>query len=52
MALAIDKDGKVVDKHLTMDEVSIRKAISSGNKEHQKKVLQKALKVKINRISA
>ncbi len=52
MALAIDKDGKIIDKHLTLDELSIRKAMSNGNKEHQKKVLQKALKVKINRISA
>lgn len=48
MALAI-QDGKVIDKHLTLDEASIRKAMANGNKENQKKILERASKVKINR---
>lgn len=48
MALAIDKDGKVFEKHLTMSEETIRKVISKGNTKKQKEVLQKALKVKFN----
>jgi hypothetical protein len=49
MALSVDKHGKVFEKRLTMSENSIRKIISTRDKEHHKKVLQRALKVKINR---
>jgi len=52
MALAIDRDGKVFDKHLTMSEDSIRKVISNRSKivkEKQKQVLQRAMKTKFNR---
>jgi hypothetical protein len=52
MALAIDKDGNIFDKKLTMCESDIKKAISNisqSTKNKQKKVLQKALKIKINR---
>lgn len=48
MALAIDKYGKVFEKHLTMSEKSIRKVISKGSTKKQKQVLQRALKVKFN----
>ena len=49
MALSVDKDGKVFEKRLTMDEGMIRKIISNRDKEHHKKVLQRAMKIKINR---
>jgi hypothetical protein len=46
MALAIDKNGKIFEKHLTMNEEDIRKVISKGNTQKQKQVLQRALKTK------
>jgi hypothetical protein len=49
MALSVDKDGKVFEKRLTMDEDIIRKIISNRDKEHHKKVLQRAMKIKIVR---
>jgi hypothetical protein len=52
MALAIDQNGNVFDKKLTMCESDIKKVItnmSESTKNKQKEVLQKALKIKINR---
>ena len=49
MALTVDKDGKVVEKHLTIDETTIKEVISKANKLEHKKVFQRAIKVKINR---
>ena len=49
MALAVDKKGKVYNKRLNMSEDEIRKIMSNSDKEHHKKVLKKALTVKINR---
>jgi hypothetical protein len=52
MALTVDKDGKIIEKHLTMSETDIRQVlsgISKADKERQKQVLQRALKVKIHR---
>jgi mevalonate pyrophosphate decarboxylase len=49
MALSVNKDGKVFEKRLTMDEDIIRKIISNRDKEHHKKVLQRAMKIKIVR---
>ena len=49
MALAVDKNGKVYEKKLNISEAKIRKIIANSNKEHHRKVLQKAMSVKINR---
>jgi hypothetical protein len=49
MALAVDKNGKVYEKRLNMSEDEIRKIIENSDKEHHRKVLQRALSVKINR---
>lgn len=49
MALTVDKDGKIIEKHLTLDEATIKEIVSKANKLEHKKVLQRASKVKINR---
>jgi len=49
MALTVDKDGKIIEKHLTIDEATIKEVVSKANKLKHKKVLQRASKVKINR---
>ncbi len=49
MALTVDKDGKIIEKHLTLDETTIRNSISDAQKNKHKKVLQKASQVKFNR---
>ena len=49
MALAIDKDGKVYDKKLTMSEEAITKIISSSDKEQHRNILKRATKAKIVR---
>jgi len=32
MALTVDKDGKIIEKHLTLDEETIRNSISKAKK--------------------
>jgi hypothetical protein len=49
MALAVNKDGKVYNKKLTMSEESISKIISNSNKEHHRNILRRATKTKIVR---
>ena len=49
MALSVDKDGKIVEKHLILNEDIIRASISKANKSNHKKVLQKASGIKFNR---
>jgi len=49
MALTI-KNEKVIEKHLTANEEEIRKVWVNRDKEHHKKVLKKALKVKVEKI--
>ena len=49
MALAVDKNGKVYNKKLNMSEDEIRKIMSNSDKEHHKKLLKRALSIKINR---
>ena len=49
MALSVDKYGKIVEKHLTLNEDVIRASISKANKSNHKKVLQEASKIKFNR---
>ena len=49
MALAVDKNGKVYEKKLSISETKIRQIIANSNKEHHKKILQRAMSVKINR---
>lgn len=48
MALTVDKDGKIIDKHLTVDESLITKIISNTDKEKHRKIFLKATKTKIN----
>ena len=48
MALSVEKNGEVFEKRLTMNEETIRKVISNRDKEHHKKILQRAMKVKID----
>lgn len=49
MALTVDKDGKIIEKHLTLDEATIRNSISKAKKSKHKIVLQQASQVKFNR---
>jgi hypothetical protein len=49
MALAVDKDGKIIEKHLTLNEDTIRASISKAKKNNHKKVLQEASQIKFNR---
>lgn len=49
MALTVDKDGKIVEKHLCVDESTIKEVISNTNKTKHREVLQKASKTKITR---
>ena len=49
MALSVDKDGKIVEKHLTLNEDVIRASISKANKNNHKKVLKEASQIKFNR---
>ena len=52
MALTVDKNGKIIEKHLTLDEGVIRNSISNAKKDKHKKVLQKATQVRFNRRTA
>jgi len=49
MVLAVDKDGKIVEKHLTLNEDVIRASILKANRSNHKKVLQEASQIKFNR---
>ncbi len=49
MALSIDKDGKIIEKHLAPNEDAIRASISKADKKSHKKVLQKASQIKFRR---
>lgn len=49
MALAVDKDGKIVEKHLALNEDVIRASISKANKNNHKKILKEASQIKFNR---
>ena len=49
MALAIDKDGKVFNKHLTLSELEIREAMDKCDKKKHRKIILRASKVEINR---
>ena len=49
MALTVDKDGKVIEKHLTIDTATIEKVISKTDKSKHNNVLQRASKTKIIR---
>ena len=48
MALIVDKDGKIVEKHLTADLKSIKEVMSKKTDSHRK-VLLRASKAKIER---
>jgi len=52
MALAVDKEGKIIEKHLTLNEDAIRSSLSKAKKSNHKKVLQEASQVKFNRRTA
>ena len=49
MALSVDKDGKIVEKHLSIDETTIKEVISGTDRTKHKKVLLRASKTKITR---
>ena len=49
MALSVDKDGKIIEKHLTLDEDIIRESLSKAKKKQHKKVLHEASQIKFNR---
>ncbi|MBD3842504.1 MAG: hypothetical protein IE909_11600 [Campylobacterales bacterium] len=49
MALTVDKDGKIVEKHLSIDEETIKNLISKTDRTKHEQVLQRAIKTKINR---
>jgi hypothetical protein len=49
MALAVDENGKVYDKKLTISEEVISKIISNSDKEHHRDILKRATKTKIVR---
>ena len=49
MALTVDEEGKIIEKHLHLDEKFIKEVISKTNKPKHKKILQKASKTKITR---
>ena len=52
MALTVNKDGKIIEKHLTLDEETLRDSISNAKKSEHKKVLKKAMQVRFNRRTA
>ncbi len=52
MALTVDKDGKIAEKHLTLNEESIRESIAKAKKSKHKKILVQASQVKFNRRTA
>jgi len=49
MALTVNKDGKIIEKHLTLNEDIIRNSISKAQKNKHKKILQEASQVKFTR---
>jgi len=52
MALTVDKNGRIIEKYLTLDEDRIRNSMSNAKKDKHKKVLIKALQVRFNRRTA
>ena len=52
MALSVDKDGKIIEKHLLIDESTIKEIVSKADRSKHKKVLERALKTKITRRAA
>jgi hypothetical protein len=49
MALSINKDGRVYNKKLAINEDSISKIISNSNKQQHKDIMKRAIKTKIIR---
>ena len=49
MALTVDKDGKIIEKHLSIDESTIKEIVSKADRTKHRKVLERASKTKITR---
>jgi len=53
MALSIDKDGKIIEKHLTASIDEIKQALKNNpKKDIQREILARAVKTKIHGVQA